>query len=227
MPLCDWVLLDARDAIVHIFRPDVRQFYNLEKMWSADRPGEAEKLRRKRRSDAHRAGLRRPAEGRTGARAVRTLFQAVERGRAPRGRRRRRSARDRRIARARGRRTARAEEAAAIRAAVPAGACWSRSTSAAGRRPAKNGRPTSAGRAMRRARLCGRDRRPDGLGRRCARRRARVISFGAMTWPHQLVRVMAASSSTGRYRFFPAIPTIAHDRRDIGQISWLCSPHVE
>jgi ribosome-associated protein len=43
LPLCDWVLLDARDAIVHIFRPDVRQFYNLEKMWSADRPGEAPK----------------------------------------------------------------------------------------------------------------------------------------------------------------------------------------
>ncbi len=40
LPLCDWVLLDARDAIVHIFRPDVRQFYNLEKIWSADRPGE-------------------------------------------------------------------------------------------------------------------------------------------------------------------------------------------
>lgn len=43
LPLCDWVLLDARDAIVHIFRPDVRRFYNLEKMWSADRPGEASK----------------------------------------------------------------------------------------------------------------------------------------------------------------------------------------
>ncbi len=43
MPLCDWVLLDAQNAIVHIFRPDVRQFYNLEKMWSADRPGEAAK----------------------------------------------------------------------------------------------------------------------------------------------------------------------------------------
>jgi ribosome-associated protein len=41
MPLCDWVLLDARSAIVHIFRPDVRRFYNLEKMWSADRPGES------------------------------------------------------------------------------------------------------------------------------------------------------------------------------------------
>jgi ribosome-associated protein len=40
VPLCDWVLLDARDAIVHIFRPDVRQFYNLEKIWGADRPGE-------------------------------------------------------------------------------------------------------------------------------------------------------------------------------------------
>ena len=41
--VCDWVLLDAQNAIVHIFRPDVRQFYNLEKMWSADRPGEAQK----------------------------------------------------------------------------------------------------------------------------------------------------------------------------------------
>lgn len=43
MPLCDWVLLDAQNAIVHIFRPDVRRFYNLEKMWSPDRPGEAAK----------------------------------------------------------------------------------------------------------------------------------------------------------------------------------------
>ena len=44
LPLCDWVLLDARDAIVHIFRPDVRHFYNLEKMWGADRPGESRKI---------------------------------------------------------------------------------------------------------------------------------------------------------------------------------------
>ena len=43
MPLCDWVLLDAQNAIVHIFRPDVRRFYNLEKIWGADRPGELAK----------------------------------------------------------------------------------------------------------------------------------------------------------------------------------------
>lgn len=32
----DWVLIDAHDAIVHIFRPEVRDYYQLEKMWSAD-----------------------------------------------------------------------------------------------------------------------------------------------------------------------------------------------
>ena len=30
----------AGDIIVHVFRPEVRQFYNLEKMWGADRPSE-------------------------------------------------------------------------------------------------------------------------------------------------------------------------------------------
>ena len=37
---CDWVLLDTGDIIVHIFRPEVREFYNLEKMWQADRPAD-------------------------------------------------------------------------------------------------------------------------------------------------------------------------------------------
>jgi ribosome-associated protein len=34
LPVADWVLIDADDVIVHIFRPEVRSFYNLERMWA-------------------------------------------------------------------------------------------------------------------------------------------------------------------------------------------------
>ncbi len=39
MGQANWVVLDAGDVIVHLFRPEVREFYNIEKMWSVATPG--------------------------------------------------------------------------------------------------------------------------------------------------------------------------------------------
>ena len=45
LPTADWVLIDAEDVIVHLFRPEVRSFYNLERMWAfGDSPESASAL---------------------------------------------------------------------------------------------------------------------------------------------------------------------------------------
>ena len=38
LPHCDWVLIDAGDLVIHLFRPEVRGYYNLEKIWAIDSP---------------------------------------------------------------------------------------------------------------------------------------------------------------------------------------------
>ena len=46
LPAADWVLIDAGDVVVHLFRPEVRTFYNLERMWGFGEDGETPQMGR-------------------------------------------------------------------------------------------------------------------------------------------------------------------------------------
>jgi ribosome-associated protein len=46
-PHCDWVLVDAGDVIVHVFRPEVREFYAIEKMWAGGKGQPQDSAQRK------------------------------------------------------------------------------------------------------------------------------------------------------------------------------------
>ena len=39
LPAADWVVIDAGDVVIHLFRPEVRSFYNIERMWSFGEDG--------------------------------------------------------------------------------------------------------------------------------------------------------------------------------------------
>ena len=49
-PHCDWVLIDAGDVIVHVFRPEVRDFYAIEKMWAVGKGQKGQESSQRRSS---------------------------------------------------------------------------------------------------------------------------------------------------------------------------------
>ena len=68
LPVADWVLIDAGDVIVHLFRPEVRSFYNLERMWAFGDAPPAEPTPAQRRGSRVAAPHRRAARSGAGPR---------------------------------------------------------------------------------------------------------------------------------------------------------------
>jgi hypothetical protein len=92
LPVADWVLIDADDVIVHLFRPEVRSFYNLERMWalgsSPSLLGEDQRSwwrRRRRPVSPHTAPAAPPPSSPSARGKALMLLHIVARGKIGRG----------------------------------------------------------------------------------------------------------------------------------------------